>query len=252
MTVEIWRNAAIGSAVVAIRGSTDLSTSMSATAGSQISFVGSDSQSRDPANSTLVSGSVLDYTDDGHVGLNSVSYFGHHPVAATGSVTFGVAGNVTPPSTVNTFSGKIAGIEILHSVSLTTPVSKQFDLRWSVAQLASQQYDLRWSVYQPVAKQYDLRWSVAQRINAQYDLQWQVAQTIARQFDFRWSVYSLVANQFDLRWTVTGRVKAQFSLKWSVDAFGPALPTKPIVVNRHTEALVINRRTGVDFRAERG
>jgi hypothetical protein len=268
MTVEIWRNAAIGSAVVATRGSTDLSTSMSATAGSQISWVGSDSQSRDPANSTLVSGSLLDYTDDGHIGSNSVSYFGHHPVAATGSVTFGVAGNVTPgsPPTVNTFSGKVAGIEILHSTSSTTPVSQQFDLRWSVAQLASQQYDLRWSVSQLVGQQYDLRWSVsqtvsqqfdlrwsvAQRINAQYELQWQVAQTVARQFDFRWSVYSLVANQFDLRWTVIGRVKAQFSLKWSVDAFGPALPTKPIIVNRHTDALVINRRTGVDFKAERG
>jgi hypothetical protein len=215
-----------------------------------------------------VSGSLLDYTDDGHIGSNSVSYFGHHPVAATGSVTFGVAGNVTPgsPPTVNTFSGKVAGIEILHSASPTTPVSQQFDLRWSVAQLASRQYDLRWSVSQLVGQQYDLRWSVsqtvsrqfeldwsvAQRINAQYELQWQVAQTVARQFDFRWSVYSLVANQFDLRWTVIGRVKAQFSLKWSVDAFGPALPTKPIIVNRHTDALVINRRTGVDFKAERG
>lgn len=252
MTVEVWRNAAIGSAVVATRGSTDLSTSMSATAGSQISWVGSDSQSRDPANSTLVSGSVLDYTDDGHVGSNSVSYFGHHPVAATGTVTFGVAGNVTPPSTVNNFSGKIAGIEILHSASPTTPVSQQFDLRWSVSQLVGQQYDLRWSVSQTVSQQFELDWSVAQRINAQYELQWQVAQTVAQQFDFRWSVASLVANQFDLRWTVIGRVKAQFSLKWSVDAFGPALPTKPIVVNRHTNALVINRRTGIDFTAERG
>jgi hypothetical protein len=201
------------------------------------------------------------------VGANSVSYFGHHPVAATGTVTFGVAGNVTPPSTVNNFSGKIAGIEILHSAGApTTPVSQQFDLRWSVAQLATrqfdlrwsvsaivgQQYDLRWSVYQPVSQQFELDWSVAQRINAQYELQWSVAQTVARQFDFQWSVYSLVANQFDLRWVSTGRVKAQFSLKWSVEAFGPALPTKPIVINRRTDALVINRTTGVDFRAERG
>jgi hypothetical protein len=51
---------------------------------------------------------------------------------------------------------------------------------------------------------------------------------------------------------VIGRVKKQLDLRWTVEAFGPALPTKPIVVNRHTDALVINRRTGIDFTAERG
>lgn len=277
MEVEIWRNGTLGAAVVATRGSTDLSTSMSATAGSVISWIASDSQSRDPANSVLVSGSSLVYTDDGHVGSNSVTYYGVHPVTSTGTPTFGIASNGS-----NTFSGKIAGIEILQATGgpTPTPVSQQFDLRWAVYQQATQQYDLRWAVYQQVAQQYDLRWSVstlvgrqydlrwavyqqvaqqydlrwavAALVSAQYDLRWSVAQQVIQQFDLRWSVAALVSNQFDLRWSVTGRVKAQFSLKWSVDAFGPALPTKPIVVNRRTDALVINRTTGIDFTVERG
>jgi hypothetical protein len=239
---------------------------MSATAGSQISWVAADSQSRDPANSTYVSGSVTEFVDDGHVGSNGVSYYGTHTVSADGSTTFGVAGNVTPPSTVNSFSGKIAGIEILHASTGMTPVSVQLDLRWDVYQLASQQVDLRWDVYNSLAKQLDLRWDVYsalakqldlrwdvyQRATSLLDLRWDVLERVAKQLDLRWDVYQRASSQLNLQWDVIGRVKKQLDLRWTVEAFGPALPTKPIVVNRHTDALVINRRTGIDFTAERG
>jgi hypothetical protein len=180
-------------------------------------------------------------TDDMGHGGDEISRVGTTVVSDPAGYNSSIAPSTTP-----------VGIQVDLRWSIAEVVGKQVDLRWSIAEVVGKQVDLRWSIAQIVGKQVDLRWSIAQIVNAQLDLRWSVAQQVAAQLDLRWSVAAIVGTQIDLRWAIDGRVKKQLDLRWSISGNSPTPTGKYIVVNRHTDALVINRRAGVDFTVERG
>lgn len=212
MVVEVWRNATIGAATVATRGGTDLSTSLSATAGSQISWIGADSQSRDPANSTLVSGSVLDGVDDGHVGANSVSYFGHHPVSASGSTTFGIASN-----TIGTFSGKIAGIEILQSTGGgTVQVTGTLGAPWNVRQAATGALSAPWNVRRSVSQALSTPWAVRTAVTGVLSAPWAQRVSVSSSLSAPWNLRTLASGTLVAPWALRSQISATLGTPWII------------------------------------
>jgi hypothetical protein len=212
MVVEVWRNATIGAATVASKGGTDLSTSLSATAGGQISWIGSDLQSLDPANSALVSGSVLDGLDDGHVGTNGVSYFGHHPVASSGSTTFGVASN-----TAGAFSGKIAGIEILQATGGgTVQVTGTLGTLWNVRQAATGALSAPWNVRRSVSQALSMPWALRTAVTGVLSAPWAQRVSVSSSLSAQWSLRTLVSGTLTTPWALRGQISATLGIPWIV------------------------------------
>jgi len=136
--------------------------------------------------------------------------------------------------------------------SISQPVIATPDLRWSIAQSVTKNLDLRWAISESVTSTVDLRWQILQTITKNLELQWSVAQQLVKQADFRWSISQVVAYQADVRWQIEGQVKATAALQWSIDGPTPSAPKNAFIANRHANTLVINRRAGIDFTAERG
>jgi hypothetical protein len=211
MEVEIWRNGTLGLAVVATRGSTDLSTSMSATAGSVISWVGSDSLSRDPANSVLVSGSSLVYTDDGHVGSNSVTYYGVHPVTSTGTPTFGIASN-----TAGTFSGKIAGVEIKQAAG-TSHVTATLGAPWKVRGAVSQAVSTPWTLRGAVSASLSAPWAQRAAVSQSLSAPWNVRGVVTGTLVLPWALRGQITALLGTPWIVRKRVTSSLQTLWVVE-----------------------------------
>jgi hypothetical protein len=96
MVVERWSGAMLDptpAVLSPISGSGgDLSSSLTTTAAnSVITLVAADINSRDPASRVWTPGTIVeDGLFDGHIGSNSVQYFGYTPVAAAGATAIGL------------------------------------------------------------------------------------------------------------------------------------------------------------------
>lgn len=171
MVVEIWRNATIGNFASANSGTTTLAGSINLTSGSQLSWVATDIQSRDPVNSSYLNGAVVEYLDDGHVGANSVSYFLRQAAGSGGS---GIAFGMTNTNG-DAYSGCIAGIELKQATGGgTTPVGRSLDMPWAVRGPVGRSLDVPWAQRGPVGRTLDTPWIVRGAVGRTLDMPWSV------------------------------------------------------------------------------